>query len=130
MAGWVMMDLVSPRLVAMLSTRVLSMTWKAAARACFGGARRAGRTTAPRRLAPIAVRMASSCCGCEASAGVVHPCHLPAGCSSQRATCSVASLCAFMRSVERLHALEHHPGVERRQRHPRGAHHRPEDIDG
>ena len=35
-AGWVMMVLVSPRLVAMLSTRVLSITWKALARAASG----------------------------------------------------------------------------------------------
>ena len=50
----------------------------------------------------------------------------PAALRASRASASARSLCACMRIDKRLQALQHHPGVERRQRHAGAAQHRHE----
>jgi hypothetical protein len=66
-AGCVMMVLVSPRLVAMLMTCVLSITWKALRRSVAG---RAAHVEGQHGAAqPDCWRIASACCGCDSSPG-------------------------------------------------------------
>ena len=70
LAGWVMVVLVSPRLAVIEHTRVLSITWNALRRAARPAAcwpLTMNDTTAPPQ--PACWRMASACCGCDASPG-------------------------------------------------------------
>ena len=124
--GWVIVVLVSPRLAVIEQMRVASITAKAPGPR--RGRRRARFTTKDTTAPPMppCCAIASACCGCEGKPRVVHPLHLPAASRASAPAPAHVALCACMRIDQRLHALEHHPGIEGRQAHAGAAHHRHE----